>query len=83
MPAARSSLSAATVHQRIGVCDGENHARDARRDKRVGARRRAAVMAARLERHIDRGAGGLRAGGAQRRDFRVRLAGALVPALAD
>ncbi len=41
------------------------------------------MVAAGLERHVNRGSGGCAACGAQRRDLRVRLAGALVPALAD
>src|SRR5256886_17545291 len=40
-------------------------------------------MAAGLERHVHRRPGGLRAGGLERHDLGVCLAGALVPALAD
>lgn len=41
---------------RIGIGDGRDHPRDARSDDRVGAGRRLAVMGARLQRHIKRGA---------------------------
>ena len=74
-------LGAASVDLRVGVGDGVHHARHARRGERQRARRGAALVAARLERHVDGGAGGLRTGRAQRRHFRVRFPGALVPAL--
>jgi hypothetical protein len=52
-------------------------------DQRVGARRRAAVMAAGFQRHIDGCATRRFAGCLQRVHLGVRFAGTLVPALAD
>ena len=68
---------------RVRVLARHDDAGDARRQQRVGARRRAAEMRARLE--CDVGGCTTRpfARGAQREDFGVRLAGALVPAFAD
>src|SRR5205085_4629411 len=57
--------------------------RHARLEQRLDAGGRAAVMAAGLERHVHRSPRGLRAGGLERLDLGVCLAGALVPALAD
>ena len=53
------------------------------RDDRVGARRRAAVVVARLERHVERRARGAVAGGAERGDLGVLGARALVVAGGD
>jgi len=60
-----------------------NDSCDARRDQRVGARRRAAEVRARLQRHVDRRSARARAGVAQRKNFGMRFARALVPAFAD
>ena len=70
---------AAAVDARIGVAHRIDDARDTRRDERIGAGRRAPVMAAGLERDV----GGRAARGCSRRAkrhrLRVREAGPLVP----
>ena len=71
------------VDQWVGVVRGDHDARHAGRDERLDARWGAAVVTAGLERHVDCGARGLAAGGTQCGHLRVRLARALVPALAD
>ena len=60
-----------------------DHPRDAGFEQRVDAGRRRAVVRARLERHVHRGAARLLAGSVERDDLGVRPALALVPALAD
>jgi hypothetical protein len=53
---------AGTGHARVRVLDGRHHARDARRDQRVAARRRAPVVRAGLERDDGSGAARVAAG---------------------
>src|SRR6185437_784572 len=60
-----------------------NDAREPGRGERIGARRRATVVAARLEREVCRSAAGRFAHRLERAHFRVRLARALVPALGE
>jgi hypothetical protein len=64
-------LDAFAFHVRVGVATSDDDARDLRRDDRLGARRRAPVMVARLERDVERRALGARTGGAQRSDLRM------------
>ena len=68
---------------RIGVFQRRHHARDAGLDDGVGARRRLALMRARLERHVHRGALRRLLGAAQRLDLGMRAAAGLRPAAAD
>ncbi len=69
------ALEAVAAHPRIGIADRGDHPRDARRDERVGAWRRAAVMAAGLEGHVHRGAGGAPAARGERHRLGVGFAG--------
>jgi hypothetical protein len=48
------AIQAGAIHAGIGVAQGDNDAGDAGRDQRIGARRRAAPVAARLQRDIGR-----------------------------
>src|SRR4051794_879667 len=66
-----------------GIVRSHHHARDASSDDRLRARRRAAVVAARLERHVHRGARGVLRARGERLALGVRLAGGRVEALAD
>ena len=83
MPASRRRCTPAPTDLRIGVLRGHHHARHAGLDQRIGARRRAPVVAAGLERDIGRRAASALARCAQCVHFGMRLAGTLVPALAD
>jgi len=66
------------------VVGGDDHAPDPRLDDRVGARRGLALVAARLQRHVQRGVGKvLQAARLDRVDLRVRPAELGVPALAE
>ena len=65
MPAARSRAWPCAGDLRIGIFERRDHARDAGGDDGVGAGRRFAVMRARLERHVERGAAGRLAGAAR------------------
>ena len=66
------------------VVGGDHHAQDPGLADRVGARRRAAVVAAGLQRHVQRGVGQVvSAGGANRLDLGVGRAERAVKALAD
>ena len=56
MPAALQPGVALALHPGIGILQRRDDARDAGRHQGIGAGRRAAVMRARLERDIDRGA---------------------------
>ena len=67
----RAAGEALPGHQRIGICHRRHHARHARLDQRVDARRRAALVRARLQIEIQRGAARLLAGLRQRDDFGV------------
>ena len=77
------ALETASVDLRIRVADGAHDARDTRRDERIGAGRLAAVMAAGLERDVGGGALDRLHAGVEREALGVRLAAALVPALAQ
>jgi hypothetical protein len=75
-PASRSLLGR--------VVGGDDHAPDARREDGGGARRRLALVAARLQRDVQRRVGEvLDAAGLDRVDLRVRGAVAFVPALSE
>ena len=76
MPARAQARGAAAAHVRVGIARPEHDAADAGGEHRVGARRRAAVMVARLEGHVERRAARRGAGRAQRLDLAVRGAGA-------
>ena len=76
-------LGAASGHQRIGILHRRHDALYAGGDQGVGAGRRAAHMAARLQRDVNRGiAGGGIPGGAQGQHLRVGLASTHMPAFA-
>ena len=65
-----------------GIVGGDHDAPDARLQDRLGARRRLALVAARLERHVQRRPAQVRhAAGLDRVDLGVRAAVFLVPAL--
>ena len=67
-----------------GIVGGDDHAPDARLQDRVGARRRLALVAARLQRHVQRRAGQIgEAACLDRVDLRVRGAVFPVPALPE
>jgi hypothetical protein len=68
---------------RVGVLHRRDHPRHAGLDQRIGARRRAAMVAARFEGDVGTGATGALAGLAQGVHFGMGLAGAHVPAFAD
>ena len=70
-------------HFGIGIFERRDHARNAGGDDGVGARRRFAVMRARLERDVERRAARRLAGAAQRLDFGMRPPAGLRPAAAD
>ena len=80
--AARRRADARAVHLVGRIDHGRDDAGDAGGDQRVGARRRAAVVAARLEVDVDGRPAGV-ARGPQRRHLGVVAARPLVPALAD
>jgi hypothetical protein len=80
---AQKRIGALPAHARIGVLDSKHDTRDARFDQGIGAGRCAAVVTARLERNVRRRASNGLLGGAQRHDFSMGLAGALVPAFAN
>ena len=67
---------------RIGIFQRRHHARDAGLDDGVGAGRRLALMRARLERHVHRGALRGFLGVPQRLDLGMRAAAGLRPAAA-
>ena len=70
-------------HERIRIDHGGDDATHPGRDEHLGARRRAAMVVARLQRHIDGSAARGTTGGAQGMNLGVRFAGPLVPAFAD
>ena len=72
---------ALTGDQRIGIDHGRHHAPDSGLQQCIGAGGRAAEMAARLQRHVGRGAACPLAGHGQRMPLGMRRAGADVPAL--
>ena len=82
MPAARSRSSPPPASG-FGSRRADDDARDAAAIDGVDARRRSAVMGARLERDVERRAAGALARRLERDDLGVRAARPLVPALAD
>ena len=74
---------AAAADGRIRILDRGHHARDAGVDDRADARAGPALVAARLERAVQRRAAGARTGLGQRVHLGVRFTGALVEALPD
>ena len=76
-------LKAPPRDQRIGVLHAGDHSANSSGDQRARARRRAALMAARLERDIERRPLGLGAGLFERVDFGMVAAGKVVIAGAD
>ena len=83
MPAFFSGAEAGAVHLRVGVLHGGYYFFDARGDDGVGARRRAALMRARFQRHVECRAAGAVAGFFEREHFGVFYAGPGVEAAAD
>ena len=79
----RHAPMAGTRDLGIGVDQRRNHARDAGRDDRVGARGRLAVMRAGFERHVQRGAAGRVAGTRERLGLGVGAPARLRPAAPD
>ncbi|MNZ66233.1 hypothetical protein D3C78_844510 [compost metagenome] len=77
------ALQTATGDFRVRVLHRRDHAGHTGIHQRIGTGRRAAVVAARLKRHINGRATRLLTGRAQGVNLGVRLAGALVPAFAD
>ena len=71
------------ARDRARIAHRDDHARDAGRDDRIGARRRFAVMRARLERDVHRRATRALAGRSSAVDFGVRLAVARMKSFAD
>ena len=67
----------------IGIAHRRHHALYARLDQRLGARRRAALMTARLKGQIDRCVAGMLLCLFQGQNLGVRLTGARMPTLAD
>ena len=74
MPAARSRANPAPATRAVGILERGDDTRDAGRDQRVGARRRAPVVRARLERDVGGRAAGAVAGLGQRADLGVGAA---------
>ena len=81
--AARAAGRAPARDLRIGILQRRHHARDAGADDGVGAGRRLAVMRARLERHVERGAARGLAGALERLGLGMRPAAGLRPAAAE
>ena len=81
--AGRAQDVEASCRFRVRVTGAGDDFRHARRDERVGARRRRAVVGTRLHRHVQRRAARAPARRLQRDDLGVRAALPLVPALAD
>ena len=70
-------------HKRVGIEHAHDHARNAGLDKRLGARRRLARMAAGLQGDIGRGTGRRLAASRKRLPLGMGTAETVVPALAD
>ena len=84
MPSSRRIPRPAPAGVQRGVVGGDDDAFDPRLADRVGARRRPALVAARLERDVQRRATEvLRPGGTNRLDFRVGAPELAVKALAE
>ena len=75
--------NAATIHPRVGIGHRHDDARDPRRDQRVGARRRVALVRARFQRDVKGRAARRRAGLRQRQRLGMRAAAFGGPAAAD
>jgi hypothetical protein len=71
------------AHERIGILDRRNHARDARLHDPHDARAGAPDVIARFERAVERRPAGTRTRHLQRADLGVRLAGTLVESVPD
>ena len=82
-PGVGEPREAASVDDGVRIARADDDTRDAGFDDRVGARRRAAVMGARLERDVERRAARLLARLLERRGLGVAHELVLVPALAD
>src|SRR2546425_7433520 len=76
-------LETVAVHAWIGIAGGDDDAANARRDNSRCARRRATVMHARLQGHVERSATSVVAGSHQCDDLRVRASGRLVESLTN
>ena len=80
-PGGAEALEPAPVDDRVRIASADDDARDSGGDDRVGARRRAPVVGARLERHVERRPARRVAGLLERDRLRVTNAFVLVPAL--
>jgi hypothetical protein len=83
MPAARSRASPLPGDQRVGIAHRRHDAGNPGGDQRRRAGRRAAMVAARFQRHVGGGAARPLAGGAQAWTSACGSPAFLVPALAD
>jgi len=79
----RQALQALAGDLRVRVLHGCHHTRHARLHQCLGARRRAAMVAARFKGNVGAGAAGTLTGLAQGMHLGMRLAGAHMPALTD
>ena len=77
------TIQTAPRHLRVWVLHRSDHAANAGGDQRIAARRRTAMVAAGFKGDVGGGALRLFAGHAERVHFSMRLAGAIVKALAD
>ena len=82
-PSSRSIPEAAPEALGVGSSEGHDHARYAGLDDRLGTRCSAAVVRARLERHVERGPCRILGAGRERHALGVSLARAGVEALPD
>ena len=82
IPASRSFADAPAIHSGKRILGRDHHARHPGDDQRIGTRRGAALMGARLQRHVGCRAARAFTRLAQCKHLRMGLAGALVPALA-
>src|SRR6185369_4697173 len=73
----------ATADDLVGILASDDRSTNARANQRIGARRRAALVSVRLERHVRGGASRLRSGRRQRHGFGMRTAGAPVVTTGD
>ena len=83
MPALRKSRQPAAGDARIGILDGAHDTRQSGADDGVGARRRHAMVRARLERHVHGGAACARAGARDGLGFGMRAPARRRPAAGD
>ena len=82
-PRGAKALEPAAIYDRVRVVRPDDHPRHSRRDDGVGAGRRAPVVRARLERHVEDGAARRVPGLLERDDLGVADALVLVPPLPD